>query len=115
MISFIRRQDITITQSCNCVAFAPSFRLRAAAEWEQERLTWSSNDAAGAYNSPLKLPMVGFRSVSNGSLYDFGAYGYYWSSTVYFTIARYLDFDSSNAFMNTNGRAYGLSVRCIKN
>ena len=58
------------------------FRIPTAAEWEQERLTWSSNNAAGAFASPLKLPLAGNRNFSSGSLSDVGTFGYYWSSTV---------------------------------
>jgi uncharacterized protein (TIGR02145 family) len=92
------------------------FRVPTAAEWEQERRTWSSNDADGAFASPLKLPMAGFRFRNDGSLDDVGSFGDYWSST-FTTInnnARHLVFNSSAAIMNTFNCAYGLSVRCIK-
>ena len=91
------------------------FRIPTAAEWEQERLTWSSNNATGAFTSPLKLPMGGRRSFSNGSLVSVGTIGGYWSSTVSGSDARRLDLSSSNANMNTNNRANGNSVRCLKN
>uniref|UniRef100_UPI0040478D97 FISUMP domain-containing protein n=1 Tax=Algoriphagus sp. TaxID=1872435 RepID=UPI0040478D97 len=92
------------------------YRIPTDAEWDAERLSWgsSSQNAAGALASPLKLPMAGSRSYSNGSLNDTGNWGYYWSSTVSSTNARNLYFLSSDANMNTNFRAYGSSVRCIK-
>ncbi len=90
------------------------FRLPTNAEWNQERLTWSSSDAAGAFASPLKLPLAGGRNDSNGSLIDVGATGGYWSSTVSGAIARLLFFDSSVANMNANFRGFGRSVRCLK-
>lgn len=90
------------------------FRIPTAAEWEQELRTWSSNNAAGAFASPLKLPMAGYRHSDDGSLVDVGAHGYYWSSTVTGTDARGLGFGSINAFMLTNNRAGGSSVRCLK-
>ena len=37
------------------------YRLPTEAEWEAERQSWSSNNAAGAYASPLKLPVAGYR------------------------------------------------------
>jgi uncharacterized protein (TIGR02145 family) len=43
-----------------------------------------------------------------------GPYGYYWSSTVNGTNASYLYFASGNTLMGFNYRAYGFSVRCIK-
>ncbi len=90
------------------------YRLPTAAELEEERLSWSSNNAAGAFASPLKLPVAGYRNYSSGSLNDVGSYGVYWSSTVNGTFSRSLNFISSNAYMNSDTRAYGNSVRCLK-
>jgi len=90
------------------------FRIPTAAEWEQERLSWSSNNAAGAFASPLKLPVAGFRNYGSGSLSDVGNYGTYWSSTVSGTTARGLDFSSSAAVMSFHNRAHGSSIRCLK-
>ncbi len=90
------------------------YRLPTAAELEEERLSWSSNNAAGAFASPLKLPVAGYRNYSSGSLNDVGSYGSYWSSTVNGTFSRSLNFISSNAYMNSDTRAYGNSVRCLK-
>lgn len=90
------------------------YRLPTEAEWEAERQSWSSNNAAGAFNSPLKLPVAGRRNYGGGSLGSVGSYGYYWSATVDGTYARYLDFSSSGALMYVNYRARGLSVRCLK-
>ena len=73
----------------------------------------AQNNAAGAYNSPLKLPVAGSRN-SNGALSPVGSYGYYWSSTVSGTFARSLNFDSSYASMYSTIQASGFSVRCIK-
>jgi len=90
------------------------YRLPTEAEWEAERSSWSTNDAAGAFDSPLKLPMAGFRDYSGGSPLGVGSVGNYWSSTVTGTRPRNLGFGSSNAIMYSNYRAYGFSVRCLK-
>jgi uncharacterized protein (TIGR02145 family) len=90
------------------------YRLPTETEINAERLSWSSNNSAGAFGSPLRLPMAGNRSNSNGSLSSVGSYGRYWSSTVSGSNARYLDFYSSHASMGTRNRAYGYSVRCLK-
>jgi uncharacterized protein (TIGR02145 family) len=90
------------------------YRLPTETELDAERTSWSSNNAAGAFASPLKLPMAGYRDASNGSLYAVGTGGLYWSSTVVSPNSRNLDFDSSAVRMGTNGRAVGFSVRCIK-
>jgi len=90
------------------------YRLPTDTELEAERASWGTNNAAGAFGSPLKLPMSGYRSYSNGSLFNVGTFGRYWSSTVSGTGSRSLVFNSSNANMNTSNRAYGFSVRCLK-
>ena len=90
------------------------YRLPTEAEWNAERQSWSSSNASGAFNSPLKLPLAGFHSSSSGSFYGVGSIGRYWSSSVSGTNARLLFFSSGNAFMDSHSRAYGYSVRCIR-
>ena len=65
------------------------YRLPTETELNAERASWSpNNNSAGAFASPLKLPMAGFRSSSNGSLLSVGTEGVYWSSTVSGTYSR---------------------------
>lgn len=91
------------------------YRLPTNAEWDAERQSWSSNNSAGAFASPLKLPVAGYRNLINGSLSYAGLQGGYWSSTVVDIHSRYLYFDISRAGMyHGNGRASGVSVRCLK-
>ena len=90
------------------------YRIPTEAELEAERGTWNSEDADGAFASPLKLPVAGFRYYSNGSLNFVGTRGAYWSSTVNGTDAYFLYFYSSDAYMTYDGRAGGVSVRCLK-
>jgi uncharacterized protein (TIGR02145 family) len=90
------------------------YRLPTEAEWNAERQSWGSNNAAGAFNSPLKLPVTGRREGSDGSLYTVGSYGYYWSATVGGENTRGLSFRSSDAFVRVNSRAHGFSIRCLK-
>ena len=87
------------------------YRLPTKAEWDAERATWSSDDAAGAFASPLKLPVGGVR-IYDGSFLHVGANGYYWSGTVSSHLANFL----SNNLVggNTDVRVSGMSVRCIK-
>jgi uncharacterized protein (TIGR02145 family) len=90
------------------------YRLPTEAEWEAERTSWNTSNAAGAFASPLKLPVAGYRDGSNGSLNNVGSFGNYWSSTVGGAFSRYLLFGSSIAGMGSSRRAYGLSLRCLK-
>ncbi len=90
------------------------YRLPTEAELNAERASWSSDNAAGAFASPLKLPMAGYRLRSNGSLGNVGSGGDYWSSTVSSTVVRFLYFNISNAYMSSFNRASGFSVRCLK-
>jgi uncharacterized protein (TIGR02145 family) len=90
------------------------YRLPTETELEAERVSWTSNNAAGALASPLKLPLAGYRSRSNGSLSSVGTYGDYWSSTVSSTASRFLSFGSTNAFMLASSRASSYTVRCLK-
>jgi uncharacterized protein (TIGR02145 family) len=90
------------------------YRLPTQTELEAERLSWSQNNNAGALASPLKLPMAGYRSGSNGSLGALDVQGHYWSSTVNGGNSQFQYFNSSNADMSNEVRASGGSVRCIK-
>ena len=90
------------------------YRLPTEAELNAERQSWSSNDAAGAFASPLKLPVAGSRYRSDGSLLNVGSLGHCWSGTVAGLASRNLGFGSIDAGMGSVSRAYGLSVRCIK-
>ena len=90
------------------------YRVPTEAELNAERLLFPTNGSAGAYASELKFPVAGYRSSSAGAITLAGTYGRYWSSTVLGTSARRLTFTSSSADMNSSNRAFGLSVRCIK-
>ena len=90
------------------------YRVPTLAEWDEERLSWSVNTIVGAFNSPLKLPAAGNRISDDGSFNFPGVYGFYWTSTAHFDIARRLSFASSNAQLGTANRGAGHTVRCIK-
>jgi len=89
------------------------YRLPTEAELDTERTSWGSNNAAGAFASPLKLPVAGYRSSNEGSSYE-GSNGYYWSSSVGGIYAWFLGFSSGDADVDIIRRAGGFSVRCIK-
>jgi len=92
-----------------------SFRIPTEAELRCERLSWSSNDAMGAFASPLKLTVGGTKN-NIGTLNNVTGAGYYSSSSVSGIFARHLRFEISPPFAEerNNYRAYGMSIRCIK-
>lgn len=90
------------------------YRLPTEIEWEQERLSWETNNGEGAFNSPLKLPMAGERRYGNGEFGYIGTRGVYWASTRNENSAQTQDFGQSFASLSSYSRANGFSVRCIK-
>jgi uncharacterized protein (TIGR02145 family) len=89
------------------------FRLPTSAELNAERTSWTSNNAAGALVSPLKLPMTIGRNSNDGGYFGGQSYGYYWSSTVSGTGVQKLYINGSASNIDNNIRADGMSVRCI--
>ena len=90
------------------------FRIPTQTELNDEALTWGSNPADGAFASPLKLTLTGYRFYADGSFSLVGSWGYYWTSTTNGQNSQNLFFNSSGYSMLTNPRAIGFSVRCIK-
>ena len=109
-------QNVNLWQGVNGVNNpCPSgYRLPTDTELDAERLSWSVSSSVGAFASPLKLPMAGGRNDGSGSLDAVGTNGRYWSRAVSGATSRDLYFYSSGAAMSTTNRAYGFSVRCLK-
>ncbi|MGM0648014.1 MAG: hypothetical protein ACQESZ_06465 [Bacteroidota bacterium] len=90
------------------------FRLPTETELDDESKSWSSNNASGAFGSPLKLPMSGYRLYDDAGVYSEGSHGPYWSSSTSGSNACYIGFGSNSAGIFCDPRAFGLSVRCIR-
>jgi hypothetical protein len=97
-----------VNNPCPC-----GFRVPTWTEFKIERYSWSSMDAAGAFNSPLKLPLAGWREFSIGMLMQSGAVGVYWSSDGNILSGIHI-IDNSGIIVTLAERARGYSVRCIK-
>ncbi|WP_417910989.1 hypothetical protein [Candidatus Electronema sp. PJ] len=96
------------------------FRVPTTDEWQEEIDSWISKDPSGAFASPLKLPLGGYRVEVTGSpsmpAYT-GSTAFYWSGTANgsYAYGLFLMINSgSDAVMDRWNRAKGGSVRCIK-
>jgi hypothetical protein len=58
------------------------YRIPTENELNNERLSWVSNDASGAFTSPLKFSYSFFRSGATGNFFTSGDYGRYWTSSI---------------------------------
>lgn len=92
------------------------YRLPTDVEWDAERISWGGNqNSVGAFNSPLKLSIAGYRDgTGTGLLYYVAFQGLYWSSTVSGTESKVFRFYNVNTDQVGNNRSDGFSVRCIK-
>ena len=88
--------------------------------WDDERKgRWFGGNHATDHEGSLFLEAAGCRDRSSGALAYVGAYGHYWSSSSYCAgspNAGGLGFASGHVYPLLNpSRAYGLSVRCVRN
>jgi uncharacterized protein (TIGR02145 family) len=90
------------------------YRLPTTLELYAEVQVWVNKNNIGAISSTLKLPTANLRSHSSGVI-NTNAIGVYWSSTINGTDSEVLRIDNSEADFYKGYRAYGFSVRCIKN
>jgi uncharacterized protein (TIGR02145 family) len=90
------------------------FRLPTRTEWATLVTAAGITNDTSAYSSTLKLPLAGDRDRGAGVLVGLGTDGYYWSSSPDYDYSYYLTFSSVGAGFASYTRAYGRSVRCIK-
>jgi len=91
------------------------YRVPTLANWNTADNFGSWNNNTHTFSSALKLPSSGFRGRSNNLLDSQGTGGDYWTSSVSTTNASSFFFFSTKAEAGTNNRAFGFTVRCIKN
>ncbi|OXA84497.1 hypothetical protein B0A66_20980, partial [Flavobacterium hercynium] len=91
------------------------FRLPTKTEWDDEVARSNITDRATAYNSVLKLPVPGFRSV-DGTYHGVGQSGAYWTSNTRAITSQFsiIYVFANNANPGTSSPAQGMSIRCIK-
>ena len=90
------------------------YRLPTATEFNAELQSWTNKNSSGAISSPLRLPTAGYREFADGTI-ESGIGSYWTSSTSNTNSSISFDFDNSSAAFYNSGRAYGSSIRCIKN
>ena len=92
------------------------FRIPTNPEFTAEVTSWATKNITGAYGSSLKWVTAGYREFADGNIYQTGATGAYWSSTIGNTTkTMVLRFSAAMAITADDFRAVGYSVRCIKN
>jgi uncharacterized protein (TIGR02145 family) len=115
----------SIVESSNWIAAKDPCSLELGADWRIPTNTeWTNVNGAtggnwtnwnGPYGSALKLHAAGYLNHSDGSLTNRGSHGYYWSSTQSdATYGSFLYFNSGSCDMYNFSKAYGFSIRCIR-
>ena len=89
------------------------FRIPTRDELVALDASFPGGNAAGAFNSPLKLPVAGYRHSSDGTFVNPGSYGMVHSSTPGVIGVKRLFYYSTSSTVNDGYRAMGMSVRCI--
>lgn len=87
--------------------------------WDDElKGRWFGGNHDSDHKGSLFLPAAGLRSNNSGELANASSSGYYWSSSPYYggnNSAGGLYFGSGHVVPLSNGsRAYGFSVRCVR-
>jgi hypothetical protein len=113
----------SITESSDWILPNDPCAIELGAGWRIPTMTeWSNVDAGGnwtnwngPWNSALKMHAAGTLSNGDGALSNRGGYGNYWGSTQNSATNGWFLFISSNvSAMYGNSKAYGFSVRCVR-
>ena len=116
-INIISESSDWITANDPCtIELGPGWRIPTSTEWENVDAWGNWTNWNGPFSSALKLHAAGNIVNSDGSMSGRGSYGYYWSSTpVNADYAWRLYFSSSLSYMFSNVKAFGFSLRCLRN
>ena len=100
---------ITANDPCN-IELGASWRIPTYTEWFNVNSVWTD-----PWNSGLKLHEAGYLYQNDGSLSYRGSYGYYGSSSQYdASYSHFLYFGVGASGMYYDLKAYGFSVRCVR-
>lgn len=98
-----------INNPCPC-----GFRLPTPEELAEEINSWSTADADGAFESPLKFTLPGYRGNADGEIASEGNFGYYWSAESENMNGKDMGINLFSAQVTSHLQGGGASVRCIK-
>jgi len=97
------------------ILLGTDWRIPTKTEWEAADANGGWNNYNDTYSSVLKLHAAGYLHASDGSLWGRGSDGRCWSSTqISNTDGWRLGFYSSYSNMNSNSKAFGFSLRCLR-
>ena len=115
-ISSISESSDWIAANDPCaIELGTGWRIPTNTEWTNVDAGGNWTNWNGPFGSALKLHAAGDVRDSDGSLYNRGSVGYYWSSTQYAAnTGGSLPFNSSSSLTGSNFKAYGFSVRCLR-
>ena len=107
--------DWVIANDPCSIELGATWRIPTYTEWNNVDNTGGWTTWTGPWNSGLKLHAAGYLGNSNGSLFNRGSYGIYWSNTQNnVTNGWYLYFDSGGSSMYNDGKSFGFSARCVR-
>ena len=105
---------LTANDPCN-IELGTAWRIPTYTEWYNVDNTGGWTNWNGPWNSGLKLHGAGYLEFGDGSLGYRGSGGNYWSCTQESTYSGHgLYINSGNSVMNYPTKAYGISLRCLK-
>jgi len=98
--------------------------LNAAKALATATTDWTASSTAGTVGNNLALNnFTGFSALpggyryNDGTFYNQGYFGFWWSSTEYYTSSawyRNMFYGGSNVYRNSSSKASGFSVRCVR-
>jgi len=115
IISINESSDWTSANDPCTIELGAGWRLPTSTEWTNADANGAWNNYTGTYNSVLKLHAAGDLDANSGALFNIGTVGVLWGSTQFGNfngIGLYLG--SSLSAMIDFSKAYGFSVRCLK-
>ena len=105
---------LTANDPCN-LELGTSWRIPTYTEWFNVDNTGGWTNWNGPWGSGLKLHAAGYLRNSDGTLSERGLNGHYWSSTQYSSTACWpLHFDLTVSYTGAAVKAYGYSLRCLR-